>query len=58
MGGRKPWKIAGEHHVWIVGGCRSGAFCLRGLVAELAARGLKIDRHSVWDFVRAGGLSL
>jgi len=57
MGGRKPRKIAGEHHVWIVGGCRSGAFTPRGLVAELAARGPKIDRHSVWDFVHAGGFS-
>jgi hypothetical protein len=30
---------------------------IRGLVAELASRGLKVDYHSVWDFVRAEKLS-
>jgi len=28
------------------------------LITELAGRGLKVDRHSVWDFVRAEGLRL
>ena len=57
MGGHKPRKIAGEHRAWLVERCRTGAFTLRGLVTELAARGLKVDRHSVWDFVHAEGLS-
>lgn len=57
MGGHKPRAIAGEHHAWLVERCRAGAFTLRGLVAELAGRGLKVDRHSVWDFVHAEGLS-
>ena len=57
MGGHKPRKIRGEHRVWLIERCRSGVFTLRGLVAELAGRGLKADRHSVWDFVRAEGLS-
>ena len=57
MGGHKPRKIAGAHRAWLARRCRTGAFTLRGLVAELAARGLKVDRHSVWDFVRAEGLS-
>lgn len=30
---------------------------IRGLVAELAGRGLKVDYHSVWDFVHAEKLS-
>jgi putative transposase len=30
---------------------------LRGLVAELAARGLKVDYRSVWEFVHAEKLS-
>jgi len=42
-------------------GCRSGSKTeispIRGLVAELAGRGLKIDYHSVWDFVHAEKLS-
>jgi len=57
MGGHKPRVIAGEHHSWLVERCKAGAFTLRGLVVELAARGLKVDRHSVWDFVHAEGLS-
>jgi putative transposase len=57
MGGHKPRKIAGEHRTWLVERCRTGVFTLRGLVTELAARGLKVDRHSVWDFVHAEGLS-
>jgi transposase len=34
-----------------------GGFTLRGLVAELAARGLKVDYRTVWTFVRGEGLS-
>jgi putative transposase len=29
------------------------SFTLRGLVAELAARGLKTNYRAVWDFVHA-----
>ena len=36
---------------------RDGAFTLRGLVGELAARGLKADYRSVWNFVHAEKLS-
>ena len=57
MGGHKRRKIAGEHRSWLLARCRGGAFTLRGLVAELAERGLKVDYHSVWDFVHAEGLS-
>src|SRR5690349_22821053 len=32
-------------------------FTLRGLVAELAARGLKVDYRSVWEFAHAEKLS-
>jgi putative transposase len=57
MGGRKPRKIAGEHRIWLIERCGARAFTLRGLVAELADRGLKVDYHSVWDFVHTEGLS-
>jgi putative transposase len=57
MGGRKPRKIAGEHRLWLIERCRTGSFTLRGLVTELAGRGLKVDYHSVWDFVHTEGLS-
>lgn len=57
MGGHKPRAIAGEHRDWLLGRCRSGAFTLRGLVKELAERGLKVDYRSVWAFVHGEKLS-
>jgi putative transposase len=57
MGGHKPRKISGEHHTWLVKRCQAADFTLRGLVVELAERGLKVDYHSVWDFVHAEKLS-
>ncbi len=35
----------------------AGDFTRRGFVAELAGRGLRVDYHSVWDFVHAEKLS-
>jgi transposase len=32
-------------------------FTLRGLQAELAERGVKVDYRTVWNFVHAEGLS-
>ena len=57
MGGHKPKSIRGEHHDWLVVRCQERDFTLRGLVAELAERGLKVDYRSVWEFVHAHGLS-
>lgn len=57
MGGYKPKAIAGEHHVWLANRIREKDFTLRGLVAELAERGLKVDYRSVWNFVHAEKLS-
>ena len=57
MGGYKPKAIRGEHHVWLAERLQRGDFTLRGLVAELAARGLEVDYRSVWDFVHAQKLS-
>jgi putative transposase len=57
MGGHKPKSISGEHHDWLAHRCRERAFTLRGLVAELAERGLKVDYRSVWAFVHVEGLS-
>jgi transposase len=57
MGGRKPKAIAGEHAVFLSRRIRNGAFTRRGLVAELAERGLKVDYRSVWNFVHAEKLS-
>lgn len=57
MGGHKPKAIRGEHHAWLVARIREKDFTLRGLVAELAERGLKVDYRSVWNFVHAEKLS-
>jgi putative transposase len=57
MGGHKPKAISGEHRVWLLQRTQAGDFTLRGLVAELAERGLKVDYHSVWTFVHDEKLS-
>ena len=57
MGGHRPKKIAGEHRDWLLQRTKQGDFTLRGLVAELAERGLKVDYRSVWEFVHAEKLS-
>ncbi len=57
MGGYKPKAIAGEHRVWLLQRTKERDFTLRGLVAELAERGLKVDYRSVWNFVHAEKLS-
>src|SRR5215211_86455 len=57
MGGHKPKAISGEHRVWLLQRIEDGDFTLRGLVAELADRGLKVDYRPVWKFVHAEKLS-
>jgi putative transposase len=57
MGGHKPKKIAGKHRLWLLQRIKAGDFTLRGLVAELAERSLKVDYRSVWEFVHAEKLS-
>ena len=57
MGGHRPRLIVGEHRDWLIARCRGGSFTLRGLVAELSGRGLKVDYRTVWSFVHGEGLS-
>jgi len=58
MGGHKPKSIRDGHAVFLSDRIRGDKpFTLRGLVAELAGRGLKIDYRSVWNFVHAEKLS-
>ena len=57
IGGHRPKKIVGEYRSWLLERCRSGEFTLRGLVGELAERGLKVDYRTVWKFVHAEDLS-
>ena len=57
MGGHKPKKIRGEHRRWLLERIKERDFTLRGLVSELAERGLEVDYRSVWEFVHAEKLS-
>jgi transposase len=53
IGGYKPKAIAGAHRDWLLQRIEEKDFTLRGLVEELADRGLKVDYRSVWAFVHA-----
>ena len=57
MGGHKPKAISGEYRLWLLQRIKGGDFTLRGLVAELAERGLKVDYKTMWEFVHAEKLS-
>jgi putative transposase len=57
MGGHVPPKISGEHRAWLIERTASAPFTLRGLVIELAERGLSVDYRTMWKFVHAEGLS-
>lgn len=55
-GGHPPRKIAGAHEIWMLDRIKT-PFTLRGLVAELAERGLCVDYRTVWTFVHRTGYS-
>jgi transposase len=57
IGGYKPRAITGEHRTWLLARIKDGDFTLRGLVAEFAERGLRVDYRSVWTFVHDEKLS-
>ena len=52
----KPNILGGAHGDWLIERTDTD-FTLRGLVAELGARGVKVDYVQVWRFVHARGLS-
>jgi transposase len=56
MGGRKPRVLKGALRLWLLERAERD-FTLRGLVAELAEQGVKVDYVQVWRFVHAEGLS-
>ena len=56
-GGYKPRVISGECCVWLPERTKARDFTWRGLVAELAERGLKFDYRAVWSLVHGEKLS-
>ena len=57
IGGHKKPVLSGACEAWLEQRVRAAPFTLRGLVAELAERGVKTDRRAVWVFVHARDLS-
>jgi putative transposase len=57
MGGCRPKKIVDEHRDWLLERCQGRDFTLRGLVSELAERGLQVDYRVVWNFVHSEKLT-
>jgi len=57
IGGYRPKFIRGEYEVFLRERIQKGDFTLRGLVAELAERGLKVDYRTMWEFLHAEKLS-
>jgi putative transposase len=57
IGGHKKRTLAGEPAQWLRERMRQAPFTLRGLVAELAQRGIKSELHAVWVFAHDEGLS-
>lgn len=56
MGGHRTGILSGANRDWLLERAVTD-FTLRGLVAELAERGVKVDYVQVWRFVHAEGLS-
>jgi transposase len=56
MGGRRSNILSGATREWLLERMTSD-FTLRGLVAELAGRGVKVDYVQVWRFAHGEGLS-
>jgi putative transposase len=57
IGGYRQKLIRGEYRVWLLERVQTADFTLRGLVAELAERGLKVDYKTMWTFVHDEKLS-
>jgi transposase len=57
IGGHKKRTLSGEPAEWLKRRMREAPFTLRGLVAELAAQGIKSELHAVWVFAHDEGLS-
>jgi transposase len=57
IGRHRPKAIVDEHRAWLLLRIKQKDFTPRGLVAELASRGLKVDYKTMWNLVHAEKLS-
>ena len=56
VGNTRPAILSGAPRDWLLERTKTD-FTLRGLVVELAERGVKVDYRQVWRFIHAEGLS-
>jgi len=57
IGGYKRRVLSGATAEWLRARMRDYPFTLRGLVKELANRGVRVDYRAVWTFAHDEGLS-
>lgn len=57
MGGRRPYALAGERDWLLARIAETPDVTLRGLVAELAERGIRVSYFAVWHFFEHEGIS-
>ena len=57
IGGHRKPTLSGGNADWLRARMRASTFTLRGLVAELGERGVKVHARAVWVFAHAEGLS-
>ena len=58
MSGHKPKKVYNGHHDGLVERLQARGFTLKGLIVELAERGLMVDHRAVWECVHGQNLTL
>jgi transposase len=57
MGGHRPYALAGEREWLLARVAAEPDLTLRALLAELAARGVKVSYFAVWHFFEHEGIS-
>ena len=57
VGGRRPYALAGERDWLLARLAEQPDVMLRGLLAELATRGIKVSYYAVWHFFEHEGIS-
>jgi len=57
VGGRRPYALAGERDWLLARLAEQPDVTLRGLLAELATRGIKVSYYAVWHFFEHEGIS-
>ena len=57
MGGRRPYRVAGERDWLLARIAEKPDLTLRALLTELAERGLLVSYYALWHFLRHEGVT-